>query len=93
MTSRNPCDPAIRIEWLRWEVSDELAEGIAPGLREGDEGARRVLVGWLTNDRERLISHCHGAVNSVARHAGIEPFTREDVAHEIGLVAWCHGLR
>jgi fatty-acid desaturase len=89
----NPCDPTIRIEWLRWEVSDELAEGIAPGLRTDDAGAVRVLVGWLTEERERLISHCLGAVNSAARRTGIEPFTREDVAHEIGLVAWCHGLR
>lgn len=87
----NPCDPITeRKEWLRFQISYELAESIAPGLREGKTSAVRVLLRWLRHDREGLISHCYGAMNAEARHAGIEPFTREDVAHEIGLVAWCH---
>jgi hypothetical protein len=49
-----------------------------------------VLVEWLTHDRERLISHCYGAMSACARHAGIEQFTRAEIAHEIELVAWCH---
>jgi hypothetical protein len=87
----NPCDRYTeRTAWLRWQISDELATSIAPGLREGSEGARRVLVEWLTHDRERLISHCYGAMSACARHAGIEQFTRAEIAHEIELVAWCH---
>lgn len=87
----NPCDRYTeRSAWLRWQISHELATSIAPGLREGSEGARRVLVEWLTHDRERLISHCCGAMGAEARHAGIEPFTRAEIEHEIDLVAWCH---
>jgi len=87
----NPCDPVNnRIEWLRFQISHELAESIAPGLREGKTSAVRVLVRWLKEDRERLISHCVGAMAAEARHAGIEPFTRKEIEHEIGLVAWCH---
>lgn len=86
----NPCDPAIRIEWLRWQISHELAESIAPGLREGKASAVRVLVRWLKEDRDQLVSHCVGAMAAEARHAGIPPFTRKEIEHEIGLVAWCH---
>ena len=87
----NPNDPhGVRIEWLRWQISDELATSIAPGLREGNASAVRVLVRWLKHDRERLISHCYGAMSAEARHAGIERFTRKEVEHEIDLVAWCH---
>ena len=87
----NPQDPITeRKYWLRWQVSDELAESIAPGLREGKKGAVRVLVDWLTYDREKLISHCYGAISSIARHENVAPFTREDVAKEIERVAWCH---
>jgi hypothetical protein len=91
MTKINPCDPTTeRRAWLRWQISDELAESIAPGLRDGSASATKVLVDWLTHDRERLVSHCFGAMSACARHAKIAPFTREEVAHEIELVARCH---
>lgn len=89
----NPHNPNTeRKLWLRWQISDELAASIAPGLGTGSEGARSVLVEWLTEARERLVSHCWGAMHVHARHAGIEKFTREEVAHEIDLVAWCFGV-
>lgn len=91
MQNTNPCDPyAERAAWLRWQISDELNASIAPGLREGHESATRILVEWLTEDRGRLVSHCYGAMHATTRHAGIPPFTREEIAHEIAMVAWCH---
>lgn len=89
----NPVDPSLRGEWLRFQVSDELAESIAPGLREGKTSAVRVLLRWLRHDRERLTSHMLGAIGAAARMEGIEPFTRDEICHELDLVAWCHGLR
>lgn len=88
--SINPVDPSLRGEWLRWQVSDELDASIAPGLRKNTAGAVCLLKEWLQWDSERLISHLHGAVNVHARFAGIPAFTREEIAHEVGLVAWCH---
>lgn len=90
----NPNNPHTeRAAWLRWQISNELTESISPGLREGKTGSVRVLLRWLRHDRERLVSHCCGAIGAVARMEGIEPFTHDDVAYEINLVAWSHGLR
>ena len=87
----NPCNRYTeRREWLRFQISQELATSIAPGLADGSEAARGVLVEWLTNDRERLVSHCLGGMSACARHAGIEPFSGAEITHEIELVAMCH---
>jgi hypothetical protein len=78
--------------YLRWFVSQELATSIAPGLGTGSQAAQDVLVRWLRHDRQRLISHVTGAMSVCARVASIEPFTREQVADEINLVARLQGV-